>query len=169
MALIVLMGLTSIYSCTKDSAKTQSLNAKEISLYLYSIRRNEDSLTLYLNKSIADNNQLGKLYAYRLLGNYQRENARFTEAISSHQSELEAALKLNDTIDIIQALNNLGTDFRRVGALTEASDYHYRALDYAETYSGLETNAGMKNRVVSLNGIGNVSLSLGYYDEAKIL
>ncbi|HHX31368.1 MAG TPA: response regulator [Bacteroidales bacterium] len=167
MALIVLMGLTSIYSCTKDSAKTQSLNAKEISLYLYSIRRNEDSLTLYLNKSIADNNQLGKLYAYRLLGNYQRENARFTEAISSHQSELEAALKLNDTIDIIQALNNLGTDFRRVGALTEASDYHYRALDYAETYSGLETNAGMKNRVVSLNGIGNVSLSLGYYDEAK--
>lgn len=80
-------------------------------------------------------------------------------------------MKLNDTIEIVQAYNNLGTDFRRKsGSHGEASDYHYQALDYAEAYSQNFTyclGVGMKNRVVSLNGIGNVSTTLGYYDHAE--
>ena len=75
---------------------------------------------------------------------------------------------MNDTLEITQALNNLGTDFRRIGALAEASEYHYNALDYAEEYSDSKTPAGMKNKVVSLNGIGNISLTLGYFDDAML-
>ncbi len=156
------------FSCDRN-AKTErgAMHRKEISSQLYKIRKDEDSLKWFLEKSIKEKNETGKLYSYRFLGNYMRENARFTEAINNHQNELEVALQLNDTTDIIQALNNLGTDFRRVGAMSEASDYHYRALDYAESYSGIATPAGMKNRVVSLNGIGNISLTLGYLDDAK--
>lgn len=165
--LIALLAAMLINSCNDNSNKTNNIDKGEISSYAYKIRRNEDSLNLFLQKSIADNNPYGKLYAYRLIGNYQRENASFTKAISSHQNELETALSLNDTIEIIQAMNNLGTDLRRVGALSEAADYHYRALDYSEAFSESYTNSGIKNKVVSLNGIGNVSLSLGYYDEAK--
>ncbi len=165
--LIALLAAMLINSCNDDSYKTNNIDKGEISSYAYKIRKNEDSLDLFLQKSIADNNTYGKLYAYRLIGNYQRENASFTKAISSHQNELETALSLNDTIEIIQAMNNLGTDLRRVGALSEAADYHYRALDYSEAFSESYTNSGIKNKVVSLNGIGNVSLSLGYYDEAK--
>ncbi|MDY0202131.1 MAG: response regulator, partial [Tenuifilaceae bacterium] len=56
---------------------------------------------------------------------------------------------------------------RRIGAQSEASQYHYQALHYAESWSGLNTPVGTKNRVVSLSGIGNVSLTLGYYNEAE--
>lgn len=165
---LLLWGATSLASCRRVTAPAvNEERKKEISEQIYKYRRNEDSLNWFLNKSIQEKDNVGKLFSYRLLGNYQRENARFTEAISSHQNELETSLTLNDTIEIIQALNNLGTDFRRVGALTEASDYHYRALDYSEIFSKSDSPAGMKNKVVSLNGIGNVSLSLGYYDEAK--
>lgn len=64
-------------------------------------------------------------------------------------------------------MNNLGTNFRRIGALSEASQYHYQALHYAEAWSGLDTHSGTKNRIVSLNGIGNINLTLGYYNEAE--
>ena len=71
-------------------------------------------------------------------------------------------------MEIVQALNNLGTDFRRIGVLAEASSYHYQALSYSEAYSKVnEPGTGMKNRVVSLNGLGNISLTLGYLDEAE--
>lgn len=164
----LLWGSAFFISCQRgDDSAVDEERKKEITGQIYKFRRNEDSLNWFLNKSIQEKNNVGKLFSYRLLGNYQRENARFTDAISYHQNELELALTLNDTIEIIQALNNLGTDFRRVGALTEASDYHYRALDYSEMFSKSVTPTGMKNKVVSLNGIGNVSLSLGYYDEAK--
>ncbi len=164
----LLWGAAFFISCQRgDDSAVDEERKKEITGQIYKFRRNEDSLNWFLNKSIQEKDNVGKLFSYRLLGNYQRENARFTDAISYHQNELELALTLNDTIEIIQALNNLGTDFRRVGALTEASDYHYRALDYSEMFSKSVTSTGMKNKVVSLNGIGNVSLSLGYYDEAK--
>ena len=154
-------------SCNNKITKDDFDRKKEISSQLYQIRKYEDSLILFLENSIRKEDDIGKLYSYRLLGNYMRENARFTEAINYHQLELETSFQLQDTTDIIQALNNIGTDFRRLGAMSEASDYHYRALDYAEAYSEKDSPEGMKNRVVSLNGIGNISLTLGYLDDAK--
>lgn len=130
---------------------------------------------------IADEESLGTLMQFyrqagdrtaimlccRRLGQVQREKARFAEAIMSHREALELAIELNDTVEIVQALNNLGTDFRRIGALVEASDHHHRALDCAEAYSRRSSPEGRKNRVVAMNGIGNVNLTLGYNDQAR--
>lgn len=141
---------------------------RDISNMLFQVKNNEDSLKLMLREFDYDNNNIGVMLAYKQLGIFLRENARFTEAIHNHQEGLNMALKLNDTIEIVQAYNNLGTDFRRIGAQGEASDYHYQALNYAEDYSRANVpGSGMKNRVVSLNGIGNVSLTLGYFDQAE--
>ncbi|MFA5649470.1 MAG: ATP-binding protein [Bacteroidales bacterium] len=149
-------------TCPEEVTKYQ----KELSSKLYKIR-NEDSLQVALQQYIADNDDFGKMICYKRLGSRQRESSRFSDAISSHQQGLEIALKLKDTIEIVQAMNNLGTNFRRIGAQSEASQYHYQALHYAESWSGLNTPVGTKNRVVSLSGIGNVSLTLGYYNEAE--
>lgn len=149
-------------TCPEEVTKYQ----KELSSKLYKIR-NEDSLQVALQQYIAENDDFGKMICYKRLGSRQRESSRFSDAISSHQQGLEIALKLKDTIEIVQAMNNLGTNFRRIGAQSEASQYHYQALHYAESWSGLNTPVGTKNRVVSLSGIGNVSLTLGYYNEAE--
>ncbi|MDY0202032.1 MAG: tetratricopeptide repeat protein, partial [Tenuifilaceae bacterium] len=149
-------------TCPEEVTKYQ----KELSSKLYKIR-NEDSLQVVLQQYIAENDDFGKMICYKRLGSRQRESSRFSDAISSHQQGLEIALKLKDTIEIVQAMNNLGTNFRRIGAQSEASQYHYQALHYAESWSGLNSPVGTKNRVVSLSGIGNVSLTLGYYNEAE--
>lgn len=130
--------------------------------------KNEDSLKLMLRQFREEGDELGALLCYKYLGLFLRENSRFMEAVNYHQDGLNLALKLRDTVEIVRAYNNLGTDFRRIGAQGEASDYHYQALTYAESYSLVNVpGAGMKNRAVSLNGVGNVSLALGYLVEAE--
>lgn len=129
--------------------------------------RNDDSLRVLLQQFVDEGDSVGMMLAYKNLGSRLRESARFSEAINNHEQGLDLALELKDTIEIVQAMNNLGTDFRRIGAHGEASEYHYRALHYAESYSGLATDRGRKNRVLALNGIGNISLMLGYSDDAE--
>lgn len=52
-----------------------------------------------------------------------REDARFDEAIDMGIDGLQIARELNDTLEIIRALNSIGTSFRRIGALDEAYTY----------------------------------------------
>ena len=165
---ILLVVITLISRCTSPGKQTEekSVYQKELSAKLYKIR-NEDSLQILLQQFIEEKDNIGKMLCYKHLGLSQRESSRFSDAINSHQQGLDLALQIKDTIEIVQAMNNLGTDFRRIGAQGEASQYHYQALHYAEAWSGLNTPTGKKNRVVSLNGIGNISLTLGYYDDAE--
>ncbi len=166
--IILFVVITLLSCCTSPVEQTEDDTdyRKELSTKLYKTR-NEDSLQLLLQQFTEEKNNVGKMLSYKQIGSRQRESSRFSEAINSHQQGLEIAIQLSDTLEIVQAMNNLGTDFRRIGAQGEASQYHYQALHYAEAFSGLNTPVGMKNRVVSLNGIGNISLTLGYYDDAE--
>ena len=122
--------------------------------------RDCDTLLAAAQQYAAEGNAYGEMAAYRELGKRYREESRFAEAIEAHKQGLQRAVEQCDTIQIIQALNNIGTNFRRMGILDEASSYHYQALAYSDAYSDKESFAARKNRVVSLNGIGNVHLTL---------
>ena len=63
------------------------------------------------------------------------------------------------------ALNNIGTDYRRMGVLDLAQDYHYRAWMLCKECTDTSYVA-RKNRVVSLNGLGNVYMTLGNFERA---
>jgi len=165
---ILLVVITILSQCTSPKKQTveESEYKKDLSEKLFKIR-NEDSLLIILQQFSEEKNDIGKMICYKNLGSLQRASARYPEAISNHQHGLRIALKLKDTIEIVQAMNNLGTNYQRRGALSEASQHHYQALQYAETWSGLHTPTGTENRITSLNGIGNVSLMLGYYNDAE--
>jgi two-component system sensor histidine kinase ChiS len=122
-----------------------------------------NSLQLILKRYTKEDNKLGMAVAYRELGKYYRENSRFTESIDFLRKGISYAQEIRDTLEIIQGLNNLGTSFRRMGILDEASTYHYQALSYCELYSDKQSKKAKKARVVSLNGIGNVNLTLNNY------
>lgn len=126
-----------------------------------------DSIHRLLKKSIRDRNELAISVLYKELGERMRKSSDFSRAVAYHQQGLISAYKIKDTIGITQALNNIGTDFRRIGALPEASDYHYQALQMAEVFSGRDRPEGRKNRVMAINGIGNIHLSFGNYAEAE--
>ena len=93
-------------------------------------------------------------------GKNLRNSSRFTEATEMHKRGLAIAERLKDTLEIVQALNNIGTDYRRMGILDEASSYHYRALNITSQYSDKADLTSKKNEVVSLNGIGNILLTM---------
>ncbi len=103
---------------------------------------------------------VSEMMACKRLGKLLRENNNYQEAINCHQREYILAKSLHDTIDMVQALNNIGTNFRRFGILDEAANYHYQALTLCNEYSDKEDKVAKKNKVMSLNGIGNISLTL---------
>ena len=98
---------------------------------------------------------------YKSQGKDYRNSARYKEALSAHEKGLELAEQIEDTLEIVQALNNIGTVYRRMGLLEEAASWHYKALKCCDKWSDNVSPTSLKNRVISLNGIGNVHLSLG--------
>lgn len=102
----------------------------------------------------------------RKLGKLYRELGNFTRSIHYHNRELQLAERAKDTIGIVVALNNIGTNFRRMGILDEASSYHIKALHLSMDYSDQTSRIMRKYRVVSLNGLGNVYLTAGNLESA---
>ena len=149
-------------SCTGriSEGNNKEQRVRQVDSIVYS-NRSIDSLLVVLDRFEKEENEYGVVVSCRELGRSYRNASKFSEAIDVHKKGLCAARQICDTIQIIQALNNLGTDYRRMGVLDEASSYHYQALTCSDNYSDKASKAAVKNRVVSLNGIGNVQLSLG--------
>ena len=157
-----------LFSCHRKTA-VPDVERGQIDSVVYSVG-DADSLARVMDSFISAGNLYGEMVAARELGKKLRNASQFYEAIDVHKRGLVAAEKLRDTVQIVQALNNIGTNYRRLAILDEASSYHYQALTYCDQYSGSrnpDDRTARKNRVVSLNGIGNVQLTLGNADEAE--
>lgn len=112
-----------------------------------------------------EGNLTGSVLALREWGRRLRDESRFEEALKVHSKGLEQAELLNDTAEIVRALNNIGTNYRRLGVLDVATEYHYKAWKISEEVTDTSYVA-IKNRVVSLNGLGNIYITLGNYERA---
>ena len=119
------------------------------------LRRADDSLR-------ADGNaDVERTHVLKQLGRVLRNQSDFTGALAAHHEGLELALRHHDTVEAVRAYNNIGTDYRRMGLLGNAAEQHYSALQLNDCYSVKDCFATRKNRVTSLNGLGNIYLSLG--------
>ena len=94
-------------------------------------------------------------------GQTARKNSRFDEAIRLHTRELKLAENIGSITDQVKALNNIGTNYRRLSMLEEASRYHMDALILTMKESNQQDKTVIKNRLMSLNGLGNVYLTMG--------
>ena len=124
-----------------------------------------DSLTSLQKRLESEGDKLGSVIALRELGKALRNESRFEEALSVHSKGQQQAEAVGDTLEWVQALNNIGTDYRRMGVLDVAQEYHYRAWMLSEECADTSFTA-RKNRVVSLNGLGNIYMTLGNYERA---
>lgn len=124
-----------------------------------------DSLTKLQKKLQSEGEVLGSIVALREQGTDLRNNSRFEEALRIHNEGLKQAESIDDTLEWVKALNNIGTDYRRMGVLDLAQSYHYMAWKMCERSTNTSFTA-KKNRVMSLNGLGNIYLSLGNYARA---
>lgn len=160
-------GLVLHSSCrhTVDSSRVD-INKKEINAAVAK-QYNPDSLAILYDQFEKAENRYGMIAVCREQGKRYREKARFSEALSTHRKGLLIATEALDTVEIMQAHNNIGTDLRRMGLLSEAIDAHYMALDLSEQYARGGSGRGQKEYVVALNGIGNIHKTLDNRDEAE--
>lgn len=124
-----------------------------------------DSLAMLQQALEADGQQLASIVALRQWGKALREESRFDEALRVHNKGLQQAEALGDTLEWVMALNHIGTNYRRLGILDVAQEYHYRALKLSEACADTSFEA-RKNYVKSLNGLGNIYMSIGNYQRA---
>ena len=124
-----------------------------------------DSLALLQKRMESEGDRLGSIIALREWGKVLRNESRFEEALNVHSKGQQQAEAVGDTLEWVQALNNIGTDYRRMGVLDVAQEYHYRAWTLSEECADTSSTT-RKNRAISLNGLGNIYMTLGNYERA---
>lgn len=125
-----------------------------------------DSLLRLYDRFNMAGNRYGAVVCGEAIGKLYREEASFDKALEYHKHGLEVSASLNDTLLMSQVLNNLGTCYRRIGSMQAASDYHFKALNLLENLSDTSYRA-RKYRLIALNGIGNIYLTLGNMEVAE--
>ena len=153
-----------VHSCGKKPTAFTPEERREADSIVRSVH-SVDSLALLQKQLERSGKRLGSIVALREWGKALRNESRFEEALSVHSTGQQLAEAAGDTLELVQALNNVGTDYRRMGVLDVAQEYHYRAWKLSEECADTSFTA-RKNRVVSLNGLGNAYLTLGNYERA---
>ena len=125
-----------------------------------------DSIAAMVEQYRSQKDATGEMLALKRQGSRLRKLSRYDEAIAVHNSGMEVAIALCDTLEMIAALNNIATDYRRKGELSKANGYHYEALKLSDVFSDHDSPEAIKSRVVTLNGIGNIELNVCNYTAA---
>jgi signal transduction histidine kinase len=147
-------------SDTTDKASKDSIDSRISKLDIPELKQ---AVLDYRNAG----DSLGVALSLNRLGEKQRDNALFVDAINSHRAALSAAEGLHDTLLKARILVSSSTDFRRTGSTTYASDNLFTALRLMESYSGRNGKDGLNQTSFILNGLGNVYKTLDNGDEAE--
>ena len=153
-----------LVSCGEKPVRISLAERKALDSIISS-SHNIDTISMIQKRMEREGNMLGSIIAYREMGKLMRNESRFDDALRMHSEGLKQAETLGDTLEVVQALNNIGTDYKRMGVLDMAQDYHYRAFNICKESTDSSYTA-KKNRVVSLNGLGNIYLTFGNYARA---
>jgi tetratricopeptide (TPR) repeat protein len=137
----------------------------EIDEALNASRADTIRMRYFAERSEAKNYYEGQSYALNQIGRKYRDISRFSKSFILHQKAFDAAEKANSQEFEIFSLNMISVVFRRTDAIKAALDYSQKALELAESVKN--PSEGIKRSInVSLNGIGNIYLTLGQYDLA---
>ena len=148
-----------------NDSKTDSSRAERIADSL----RDYNQLNLWVDHFDSIGDHKAELLIRQKLGKVMRDRSDFEAAIKQHDTCIAMATELKDTLQLIMAYNNQGTNFRRLGDLHEASNNHYKALELCDKTEHDTSFVARKNRVRTYNGLGNVLLSLGNDSVAESL
>lgn len=164
--LYFIIGTIALFSACKSDEKSESLYSLEAQAVVDSIS-DIDSLLTIAKRYASLKDKKAELIIHEYVGKLYRDRSNFEKAIIHHDAEITLATAIHDTLHLVRALNNQGTNFRRISDMNEAAKFHYEALELCNAQKDDTSQVARKNHVVSLNGLGNVLLSMGNYDEAE--
>ena len=152
--------ITSILiGCNETNSNHGAIDTSHAEAIADSVRDSEQ-LRKWLHHYDSLGDEKSELLIRQKYGKVMRDKSDFEAAIRQHDTCIAMATKQKDTLQLIIALNNQGTNFRRLGDLQEASNNHYSALELCDKTTHDTSYVARKNRVRTYNGLGNVLLSL---------
>ena len=154
-----------VSSCQQRDTVTFTVAERQAADSLVRATQDIDSLARLQARLEREGDLLGSIVALRVLGDKFRNESDFDKALTTHSEGLKQAETILDTLEWVQALNNVGTDYRRMGILDIAQEYHYQAWSLCKVTTDTSFVA-IKNQAKSLNGLGNIYLTLGNYERA---
>ena len=161
--------LLSISACKHQVRETVSLEEKVSIDTIINAKTSADSLDLLLSQFILEDNKYGVMRAYFEKANRSQANSSYNESLEECKKSLDAAEQIADTLQIMNILNTMGTNLRRLGAMGEASAYFYKSLNYFQIYSDNSEFQAKKNRLIALNSLGNINKTVGNTEAADSL
>ncbi len=154
-----------VSSCQQRDTVTFTVAERQAADSLVRATQDIDSLARLQARLEREGDLLGSIVALIVLGDKFRNESDFDKALTTHSEGLKQAETILDTLEWVQALNNVGTDYRRMGILDIAQEYHYQAWSLCKVTTDTSFVA-IKNQAKSLNGLGNIYLTLGNYERA---
>lgn len=125
-----------------------------------------DSLQAMTQRYHDDQDVTGEILSHKYLGQQQRKQSRYLEAIGTHVKGLKLATEACDTLEMMSALNELGANYRRMGDLSVASGHLFQSLKLSDDYSDPDSDEALKRRIMALNGLGNIEIEMWHFDTA---
>lgn len=155
-------------NCNKEQIHQESMAETEAKAIADSLRDAEE-LKKWVGHFEMQNERRAALLVRQKYGQVLRDKSDFESAIKQHDTCIALAKDIKDTMQLIIAYNNQGTNFRRLGDLHGASNNHYAALELCDHSMSDTSFTARKNRVRTYNGLGNVLLSLQNDSVAEVL
>lgn len=110
-------------------------------------------------------NRMGESIVLRRLGRAYRVDNQFGRAILTHKQGLAVADSICDTMEIVNTLNEMGTNYRRLGAMYLATSSMTLGLGYCQQWSDTTAEA-FKSQLKILNGLGKIYYTIRNYKVA---
>jgi len=159
--------LLNLLSCGDDGKKHVDSPLKKEALAIADSLKSPEDFQRYIDMYKGMGDKDAELAIRMVYGKRLRNTSKFDAAVCQHDTCIKMAKEINDTVEIVNALNHQGTNYRRKGAIGEAINLHYEALNYCEKYSDDTSFIAQKNYTRTLNGLGNIYLSLENYEDAE--
>ena len=128
-----------------------------------------DSLAVMAERYHQSGDGVGEMLARRHQGNRLRSVWQYKQAVEAHSQGFDVAVSLADTLEASAALSNIGTDYRRMGDLSTANGYYYRALKLCDIYKHPNDSEVVKCRIAALDGIVLIETEICNYTTADSL
>ena len=160
LSAILILAAMLFVCCGKEKEQGPATAPDKMAIELADSIYDAEELEKWIEHYDAQNDRHSALVLRQKYGSVKRNASDFETAIETHAVCINDARVLGDTLQLVIAYNNQGTNYRRLGDLEEASNCHYAALGLCDMMAGDTTFTARKNVVRTLNGLGNVMLSL---------
>ena len=163
---IILFSILLLSLCIGCRQQPVAADIRPVPFKNYSDCHDIDSLKAQLEQAEKAKDIKAQIFIGNRIGVLYRNSSSFQESLDIHFHVLKLAEQMKDTSAICVTLNDIGTDLRRIGSLADASDYLYQCVQYCDAFSNQDDPQNSRIRLAAMNGIGNIFLTLEYYNEA---